>query len=133
MDSKKFIKQADEVYQKALTATIELLKNNGTKRYVASTDFDERIETFNHEWDYVHIGIWAIGLNDDDHICIRALVYDDDCGDFPEDWTDITETEILPTSYPDIYRFVVEHLDSAMDKEAAEEMELEEDQDHKDQ
>lgn len=66
-------------------------------------------------------------MNDDDHICIRALVYDDDCGDFPEDWTDITETEIFPTSYPDIYRFVVEHLDSAMDKEAAEEMELEED------
>ena len=122
IDPKKFINQADEVYQNALNATIELLKNNGTKRYVAIPDFDDEVSAYSE--DDVPIGIWGVGLNDDDHICIKAIVYNVGYGytedEFPTEWVDITETKIYPTSYPDIYRFVAEHLDSALDKEAAE-------------
>ena len=127
MDSQKFINQAAEVYQNALTATIELLKNNGTKRYVVIPDQDDEVEAIS--WDDVPIIIWGVGLTDDDHICIKAFVcnvgYGHSEDEFPEDWTDITETKIYPTSYPDIYRFVAEHLDSAIDKEAAAKVELE--------
>jgi hypothetical protein len=128
MDSKQFINQADVVYQNALNAAIELLKQNGEKRYIAFPDFDDEVSTFTK--DDVPIGIWGVGLNDDDHICVQAVVNNVGYGytgeEFPvEEWVDITEEGIYPTSYPDLYRFVAEHLDSAMDKEAAEKIELE--------
>jgi len=130
MESQKFINQANEVYQNALNATIELLKQNGGKRYIAFPDFDDEISTFTEN--DVPIGIWGVGLNDDDHICVQAVVNNIGYGytgdEFPqEEWVDITEIGIYPTSYPDLYRFVVEHLDSAIDKEAADKVTMDED------
>ena len=119
INPEQFVNQAEEVYQNAL--------NNGEKRYVVIPDQEDEVEAIS--WDDVPIIIWGVGLNDDEHICVKAYVcnvgygYSED--DFPEDWTDITEKQIYPTSYPDIYRFVAEHIDSAMNKEAADKVELE--------
>ena len=127
INPEKFVNQAEEVYQNALNATIELLKNNGSKQYVVSPDLDDEVEAIS--WDEVPITIWGVGLNNDNHICVKAFVCNVGYGhtedEFPEEWTDITETQIYASAYPDIYRFVAENLDAAIDEEAAEKVELE--------
>ena len=127
IDSQKFINQAEEIYQKALDATIELLKNSSKRQYVVCPDLVDEVDTWSG--DEVPIAIWGVGLNDEGHICIKAFVLDAGYGfseeDFPEEWIDITKEEIHKTSYPEIYRFVADNIDSAIDWTSAEEIELE--------
>jgi hypothetical protein len=43
MDSQKFVNQAQKVYQNAIDAAAELLRNNGENRYVACPDFEDEV------------------------------------------------------------------------------------------
>lgn len=127
IESKKFINQVDEIYQKALEETVELLKKCSTGKYIAIPDWEDEVNTITSN--DVPINIWGVGLNDQNHICIKAFVdnvgygYAED--DFPEDWVDITEDEIRNWSYPYLYRFVSDNIDSATSKEDADKVEWE--------
>ena len=120
-DSQKYTKQAEKLYQKALEATIELLKNNPNGRYIVIPNWDDEVDTTS--LDDVFISIYGVGLNDENHICVKAKVDKIGYGfveeDFPNDWADITVNGIHPSSYPDIYRFVVDNIDAATDKATA--------------
>jgi hypothetical protein len=127
IESKKFINQVDEIYQKALVETIELLKKCSKGKYIAIPNWEDEVNTIAYE--DVPINIWGVGLNDKDHICIKAFVdnvgYGHSDDDFPDDWTDITEDEIRTWSYPHLYRFVADNIDAATDKETADNVEWE--------
>lgn len=128
LDSRKYTAQAEALYQEALEATIALLKANGENRYIAIPDWEDEVDTAS--LNDVFISVWGVGLNDEDHICIKAVVHNIGYGyletDYPQDWSDITEHEIYKSSYPDIYRFVVDNLGAAKDKETADKVEWEE-------
>lgn len=76
---------------------------------------DDEVDT--RTYNGVPIEIWAVGLRDDDHLCIKAIVegigYGHAEDDFPEGWVDTTEHGIESSCYPELYRFVVENIDKA--------------------
>ena len=121
MESKKLINQVNELYQKALEETIELLKNCSTGKYIAIPDWQDCFQTVTG--DDVPISVWAVGLNDQDHICLKAFVnnvgYGFDDEDFPEGWVDMEKKGMCSSSYPELYRFVSDNIDSATSKEDA--------------
>ena len=135
LNSQKYTAQAKALYKEALEATIALLKANGKNRYIVMPDGNDGVNTFSEarEGD-IPVCIWGVGLNDEDHICIKAVVDPEYTGfdDYPEGWVDIKY--ILNSSYPDIYRFVVDNLEAATDKVTADEAkwEFEDDEDDED-
>lgn len=128
IDSKKFINEVDELYQVALNEAASLLKNNSNGSYIAVPEWEDEVDT--RDWNDVPIAIWAVGLNSDGHICVKARVMDVGYGytgdEFSEDWEDITEHKIEAYSYPELYRFVAENLDKATTKEEADKVKLDE-------
>ena len=129
LDSQKFTKQAEKLYEKSLEATIELLKNNPNGRFIVIPDWNDEVDTTS--LDDVFISIYGVGLNSKNHICVKAMVDHIGCGfieeDFPNSWADITVNEIHPSSYPDIYRFVADNIDAATDKATADAVKWEDD------
>jgi hypothetical protein len=104
IDSSKFINQVKELYAAALDETIALLKNNENGRYIAIPNWEDEVAATS--WNDVPISIWGVGLNDDEHICVRAFVnnvgygYTED--DFPQDWTDIAVAKNNASSDPEL-------------------------------
>lgn len=127
IDSSKFINQVTELYAAALAEAIALLKNNENGRYIAIADWEDEVSAVSY--DDVPISIWGVGLNDEDHICVKAFVNNVGYGhtedDFPQDWTDITVEKINASCYPELYRFVADNIDKAMSKEDADNVEWE--------
>ena len=125
IDSNKYVKQVNELYEQALAETIELLKNNEKGRYIAIANWEDEVSAISY--DDVPISIWGVGVNDEDHICVKAFVdnvgYGHSEDDFPQDWTDITVEKINASSYPELYRFVADNIDQAMSKEDADDVE----------
>ena len=125
LDGKKFINQAEALYEQALTETKELLKNNPNGAFIAIPDYEDEILSTNS--DNLGLEIWAVGVNEKDHICIKA--YEDqpyDCSVlewYGLQWIDIEDGdynyEIDKGSYPEFYRFVVSNLNVATSKEEA--------------
>ena len=114
IDSKKSVKQANDVYQKALNETIELLKNCKNGKYIGSAE--DSFEAVNYD-DEETIWIIGVGLNDKNHICIikSPLEYWD--WFHYQNWIEIvSDNEIYPWAYPELYRFVAENIDSATTK-----------------
>ena len=128
-DPKKFINQVEELYQVALNEAASLLKNNPNGSYIAVPEWDDEVDT--RDWNDVPIAIWAVGLNDDGHICVKACVMNVGYGysgdEFSNDWEDITEHKIEASCYPELFRFVAENLDKATTKEEADKVKLNED------
>ena len=127
IDSSKFIKQVKELYAAALDEAIALLKNNENGRYIAIANWEDEVGAVS--WDDVPISIWGVGVNDEDHICVKAIVNNVGYGhtedDFPQDWTDITVEKINASCYPELYRFVADNIDKAMSREDADKVEWE--------
>lgn len=125
IDSNKYVKQVNELYEQALAETIELLKNSEKGRYIALANWEDEVSAISY--DDVPISIWGVGVNDEDHICVKAFVdnvgYGHSEDDFPQDWTDITVEKINASSYPELYRFVADNIDQAMSKEDADDVE----------
>ncbi len=125
IDSSKFINQVTELYAQALEEAIALLKNNENGRYIAIADWEDEVSAVSY--DDVPISIWGVGLNDEDHICVKAFVdnvgYGHTEDDFPQGWTDITVEKINASCYPELYRFVADNIDKAMSKEDADNVE----------
>ena len=125
LDGKKFINQAEALYEQALTETKELLKNNPNGAFIAIPDYEDEILSTNS--DNLGLEIWAVGVNEKDHICIKA--YEDqpyDCSVlewYGLQWIDIEDGdynyEIDKRSYPEFYRFVVSNFNVATSKEKA--------------
>ena len=125
IDSSKFINQVNELNAQALAEAIALLKNNENGRYIAIADWEDEVSAVSY--DDVPISIWGVGVNDEDHICVKAFVdnvgYGHSEDDFPQDWTDITVEKINASCYPELYRFVADNIDKAMSKEDADKVE----------
>ena len=125
IDQSKFIKQVKELNAQALAEAIALLKNNENGRYIAIADWEDEVSAVSY--DDVPISIWGVGVNDEDHICVKAFVdnvgYGHTEDDFPQDWTDITVEKINASCYPELYRFVADNIYKAMSKEDADKVE----------
>ena len=125
IDSNKYVKQVNELYEQALAETIDLLKNSEKGRYIAIANWEDEVSAISY--DDVPISIWGVGVNDKDHICVKAFVdnvgYGHSEDDFPQDWTDVTVEKINASSYPELYRFVADNIDQAMSKEDADDVE----------
>ena len=127
-DSNYFNNIVKDACEQALTASIEVLKNSKTGRFIAIPDWEDEVSaTAGND---IPISIWAVGLNEQDHLCIKAFVdnvgygYSDD--DFPQDWVDINDPDAFfsEKSYPDLYRFIVDNLDKATSQEEADKVEF---------
>lgn len=127
IDSSKFINQVTVLYAQALEEAIALLKNCENGRYIAIPNWEDEVAA--SSWNDVPISIWGVGLNDEDHICVKAFVdnvgYGHTEDDFPQGWTDITVEKINASCYPELYRFVADNIDKAMSKEDADNVEWE--------
>ena len=125
IDSNKYVKQVNELCEQALAETIDLLKNSEKGRYIALANWEDEVSAVSY--DDVPISIWGVGVNDEDHICVKAFVdnvgYGHSEDDFPQDWTDITVEKINASCYPELYRFVADNIDQAMSKEDADDVE----------
>ena len=125
IDSNKYVKQVNELCEQALAETIDLLKNSEKGRYIALANWEDEVSAVS--WNDVPISIWGVGVNDKDHICVKAFVdnvgYGHSEDDFPQDWTDITVEKINASSYPELYRFVADNIDQAMSKKDADDVE----------
>ena len=127
-NSNKFKDQAKELYQQALKEAKEILKNNESGSFIAIPDYED--EVISKNMDNLGLEIWAVGVNKKDHIVIKA--YEDQPGDCSvEEWHDLEwidieddniEHKIEEVCYPDLYRFVVDNLESATSQEEADEV-----------
>ena len=117
-----FLNEMNAINDKAKDAVIDLLSKQGDKRYIAVPDWKDECE--GDDGDGSELSIFGIGLDDDDEICIAAVV--DNIGnghgldDFPQEWT--KATELYKPNYCAFYRFVANNIEKAMTKEEADEL-----------
>ncbi len=117
-----FLNEMNAINDKAKDAVIDLLSKQGDKRYIAVPDWEDECE--GDDGDGSELSIFGIGLDDDDEICIAAVV--DNIGnghgpdDFPQEWT--KATELYKPNYCAFYRFVANNIEKAMTKEEADEL-----------
>ena len=117
-----FLNEMNAINDKAKDAVIDLLNKQGDKRYIAVPDWEDECE--GDDGDGSELSIFGIGLDDDDEICIAAVV--DNIGnghgpdDFPQEWT--KATELYEPNYCAFYRFVANNIEKAMTKEEANEL-----------
>ena len=109
--------------EEAYKEIISLLKQKGDKRYIAVPDWEDECE--GDDGDGTEVSIFGIGLDDDDEICVAAVVdnigyYGNGPDDFPQEWTKVTE--LYEPDYRAFHRFVVDNIDKAMTKEEADEV-----------
>lgn len=97
-------------------------RKKGDKRYIAVPDWEDECE--GDDGDGTEVSIFGIGLDDDDEICVAAVVdnigYGHGPDDFPQEWTKVTE--LYEPDYRAFYRFVADNIDKAMTKEEADEV-----------
>ena len=117
-----FLNEMNAINDKAKDAVIDLLSKQGDKRYIAVPDWEDECE--GDDGDGSELSIFGIGLDDDDEICIAAVV--DNIGnghgpdDFPQEWT--KATELYKPNYCAFYRFVANNIEKAMTKDEADEL-----------
>ena len=117
-----FLNEMNAINNKAKDAVVDLLNKQGDKRYIAVPDWEDECE--GDDGDGSELSIFGIGLDDDDEICIAAVV--DNIGnghgpdDFPQEWT--KATELYEPNYCAFYRFVANNIEKAMTKEEADEL-----------
>ena len=109
--------------EEAYKEIINFLKQKGDKRYIAVPDWEDECE--GDDGDGTEVSIFGIGLDDDDEICVAAVVdnigyYGNGPDDFPQEWTKVTE--LYEPDYRAFHRFVVDNIDKAMTKEEADEV-----------
>lgn len=124
----KFNVQAKELYQQALKEAKEILNNNENGSFIAIPDYED--EVLSKNMDALGLEIWAVGVNEKGHIVIKA--YEDQPYDCSVEewhnleWIDIEDDDINhkieDVCYPDLYRFVVNNIESATSQEEADEV-----------
>lgn len=127
-NSRKFVDQVKKLYQQALKEAKEILKNNESGSFIAIPDYED--EVISKNMDESGLEIWAVGLNENDHIVIKA--YENIPGGCSvEDWHDLEWIDIEDGNidhmiedicYPNLYRFVVDNLESATSQKDADEV-----------
>ena len=117
-----FLNEINAINDKAKDTVIDLLSKQGDKRYIAVPDWEDECE--GDDGDGTEISIFGIGLDDDDEICVAAVVdnigYGHGPDDFPQEWT--KATELYEPNYCAFYRFVANNIEKAMTKEEADEL-----------
>ena len=117
-----FLNEMNAINNKAKDAAIDLLSKLGDKRYIAVPDWED--ECRGYDGDGTKVSIFGIGLDDDDEICIAAVVdnigYGHGPDDFPQEWT--KATELYEPNYCAFYRFVANNIEKAMTKDEADEL-----------
>ena len=117
-----FLNEMNAINDKAKDAVVDLLNKQGNKCYIAVPDWEDECE--GDDGDGTEVSIFGIGLDDDDEICVAAVVdnigYGHGPDDFPQEWTKVTE--LYEPDYRAFYRFVADNIDKAMTKEEADEV-----------
>lgn len=110
------------IYDEALQAATALLKEKGEKCYIAFFDGKDQAEGIFMDDDgiLVLLPIFGVGLNEEGRLCVGGMMSDNGYDNFPQAWTDAKE--LLPFSYPSIYRFVAEYIESTITKAEADEI-----------
>lgn len=122
----KFFNKVEELNKQALEEAVALLKQSEKGKFIAvrydNGDLFDTTSAGN-----VPIGIYGVGLDENDHIKIKAVVtyigegYCEE--DYPSRWVDITEEKdysIDSSCYPAMYRFVAQYIDRAVPWEEVE-------------
>lgn len=108
--------------EEAYKDIVNLLKQKGDKRYIAVPDWEDECE--GDDGDGTEVSIFGIGLDDDDEVCVAAVVDNIGYGhgpyDFPQEWT--KATELYEPDYCAFHKFVADNIDKAMTKEEADEV-----------
>ena len=108
--------------EEAYKDIVNLLKQKGDKRYIAVLDWEDECE--GDDGDGTEVSIFGIGLDDNDEICVAAVVDNIGYGhgpyDFPQEWT--KATELYEPDYCAFHRFVADNIDKAMTKEETDEV-----------
>lgn len=125
LDPMKFYNKVEELNKQAFEEAVALLKQSDNGRFIAlRCDEDDFFDATADG--RVPIGVYGVGLDENDHIKIKAFVgdvgYGFDDEDFPSGWVDVTENKgLLDNScYPAMYCFVAKHIDKAVPWEDAE-------------
>ena len=116
-----FLEKESASNQEAKQATLELLKQQGEKCYVAMRDWAD--ETTAVSVDDVSISIFAVGKDENDGLLIAATVDNIGYGNGPDDFPQgfVSVDEIKDNAFPGIYRFVAANIENTVTREEAEE------------
>lgn len=124
MNANKYIDQAHALYLQALKEAKEILKGNKNGSFIAVPDFDDEVSATGFA--DASLEIWAVGVNAEGHLVVKAFeVFPDESVEewLGLEWFDIEDGTLAhrvdADCFPDLYRFVVTHLDRATSQAAA--------------
>lgn len=121
LSPRKFLEQVEKINEEARRATIDLLDQQGDKKYVVLKDWTDECDA--NDGNGTDLSIFGIGLDEDDELCIAATVdnigYGHSEEDFPQEWVKVTE--LYDPNYCAFYRFVADNIDKAVTFDEAKE------------
>lgn len=122
LNPQKYLEQVENINAEACSATLELLKSLGEKRYIVAAGDDIPVDATSI--DNVFLTVYGVGLDDEGKIVVLADVDYVGClfgeEDFPSEWTDVAK--LKDSCYPGLYRFVADYMDKAVTKEETNKM-----------
>lgn len=123
LNPNQYIEAVKAIYDEALQAATNLLKEKGEKCYIAFSDWECETEAY-YSYSDCTVSIFGVGLNENGNLCVAAVVnnigYGHGPDDFPQSWTEASE--LKPDCFPDLYWFVAENIDKTISKEEADEI-----------
>jgi len=122
MESSRFIDQIAAINTQAFEETKSLIQNSNGN-YIYIQDWEDEFEA---RANGATLSVRGVGLNEEGHICIFAIVdnvgYGFSGDEYPEGWTDITNDPIESDCYAEMYRFVADNIDKAMSRNQVDEL-----------
>lgn len=111
------------IYDEALQAATDLLKEKGEKCFIAFSDWECESTAYYDNGDCT-VSIFGIGLNTEGKLCVAAVVdnigYGHGSDDFPQAWTEATE--LKSDCYPKLYWFVAKNIENTITKAEADQI-----------
>lgn len=120
LNAKKYLELAGNIYSQAFTECKELLRSRGDKCYIYVTfDDTDNIIYLDGDGDMAKGWILGVGLNGDD-LLYCAYPFNDTPGTIEDPWQSFKNYGYLCfESLPEVYSFIVEHLNESVTKEEA--------------
>lgn len=123
LNPNQYIEAVKAIYDEALQAATDLLKEKEEKCFIAFSDWECETSAYYDNGD-CSVSIFGIGINEAGKLCVSAVVdnigYGHGPDDFPQAWTEATE--LKSDCFPNLYCFVAENIDKTISKEEADEI-----------
>lgn len=117
MNPNQYNEAVKAIYDEALQAATDLLKEKGEKCFIAFSDWECETSAYYDNGD-CSVSIFGIGINEAGKLCVAAVVdnigYGHGPDDFPQAWTEATE--LKSDCFPNLYCFVAENIDKTISK-----------------